>query len=548
MKYCASCGKELNIQAKFCTGCGQKCTEIQGKDVWHIPLPQTPPQHEGVQVGKNLNSEINTPTKEIIQSKDQDIHGFRMKPISETSTGHNLEMKKTISKGKIVLFTILAVVLIVAIAIAVLVFRWYTSTEQRILRALDVQDYDAVAEIMEEDEFTNESEEVVDHLRERIAKIKAGYENGTIDYATAKKELETIGKLNIDGISSELSGVRGYIDQLYKSRINFSNAESFYATGDYREAIAYYRLVIEDDENYMVATEKYLDSVNKYREEILTKAAKYADTELYSDAIALLTDALNTIPNDARITEQIRIYDKNNIEKLKEDALEIAANYAKNGDYLSAFKALTYIRESQAADAELVSAYNKYCEQYASQIISVVDEKVSQKDFDGAISALNVALKNLPGNEVLLSKQEEVKAMQPIPITTLLTVNASEWEEWNEGVPSDPFGNDYSVACNYVCIGKKNGERRNTYVEYRLYGKYETITGTIAPHNSCDNGPVAYLQIYADDELVYTSPDIDRKTDAIPFSVNISGADYIKIVVRTYYGAVVILSDIRLWP
>ena len=40
------------------------------------------------------------------------------------------------------------------------------------------------------------------------------------------------------------------------------------------------------------------------------------------------------------------------------------------------------------------------------------------------------------------------------------------------------------------------------------------------------------MKIYADDKLVYTSPAIGRKTDLVNFNADISGADYIKIVVK----------------
>lgn len=56
--------------------------------------------------------------------------------------------------------------------------------------------------------------------------------------------------------------------------------------------------------------------------------------------------------------------------------------------------------------------------------------------------------------------------------------------------------------------------------------------------------------------LVYTSPTIGRKTDLIDFSVDISGADYIKIVVDvdneesfwsdTYINCM-LLMDCQLW-
>lgn len=549
MKYCTSCGKELNDRAKFCTGCGKAWTDTLAEDVQQIPLPKKPLQQEKPPVTEIPNHEEIPPAKEVIREETpQDVPNSQTEPMPEDNSADNsADKKKSLPKGKIVLYSVLAVSLVIAIVAAVLVLRWYTSTEQQILRALDAGDYDSVVVIMEEDTSANESKALADQLKERIANIKTGFEDGSIEYASAKMELDTIKKLNVDGVSSELSAVRTCVDQLNESRTNFSAAESFYTTGDYAEAITNYRLVIEDDENYTIAVEKLADAVNKYREEMLTKAMEYADAELYTDAIALLNEALKTVPNDTKITEQIRIYEKDNSKKLKADALETAADYAKNGDYLNAFLFLTSVMKSQAFDAELVSAYNKYCDQYVAQIISEVDVKVSEKDFDGAISLLNTALRELPKNEKLGEKLDMVEAKAPVSITSLKEINSDIWGKWNEGTASDPFGNDYTRACNYVHI--KRWDQRTSYIEYRLYGKYNTLTGTIAPHADTDEEKVSCLQVYVDDELVYTSPEIGRKTDAVTFSVDITGAEYIKIVIqRESWSCSVILSDVQLWP
>ena len=53
----------------------------------------------------------------------------------------------------------------------------------------------------------------------------------------------------------------------------------------------------------------------------------------------------------------------------------------------------------------------------------------------------------------------------------------------------------------------------------------------MAPHHDIGEEGDAQVKIYADDELVYTSPYIYRKSDVSGFTVDISGAEYIKIVV-----------------
>lgn len=549
MKYCTSCGKKLGDHAKFCTGCGAKCTVDIEDNIRSVQVSrELPKKKELPDIEPARHEEI--PANDVTSEREAKQENPFPRVESEQQSKHvapPVKKKKPISKGKIILFCIIGVVLAVGIAATVLIFRWYNSAEQQILRAFDAGDYDSAVIIMEENSSAKKSKEVINQLKERIANIQDGFVNSTIEYSSAMMELDTIKKLKVKGVSAELDAVRSYIDDLNESRTNFATAESFYTTGDYAEAIANYRLVIEDDSNYTAAVEKLADAVNKYQEAILEKANEYAVAELYTDAVALLNEALEIIPNDTKITEQIRIYEKDNDEKLKADALKSAAAYANNGDYLNAFKSLIDTMNSQATDAELVSAYNSYCDAYIAQVVADANAKIEGKDFDGALAVLNAAQKNLPDNESIGKLISEAKAKRPISITSLKPVVVDNWGEWNTADAKDTFGNDYSTACNYMKL-TCNWVAYNHNAEYRLYEKYSTLTGAIVPHSDSDKDRISYLQIYVDDVLVYTSDDINRKTDPINFSIDVSGADYVKINVYTEYYASVILYNVQLWP
>lgn len=552
MKYCTSCGKELRDHTKFCTGCGTKCTVVDVEEnIQPVQVSRELPKKEELpNVAPVCNEE--TPANDVYSEREANQENLIHRVESEQKSEHVIhpkKKKKPIPKGKIVLFSIIGVVLAVGITVAVLLFRWYNSAEQKILRAFDAGDYDSAVILMEEDSSASKSKEVINQLKERIANIQAGFVNSTIEYSSAMMELDTIKKLKVNGVSDELDAARSYIDGLNSSRTNFATAESFFATGDYAEAITNYRLVIEDDANYVAAVEKLTDAVNKYRDAILEKANEYATAKLYTDAIALLNEALKTIPNDTKITEQIRIYEKDNLEKLKSDALQTASNYAMNGDYLNAFKSLTDTMNSQATDAELVSAYNSYYDAYVAQVKAEANTKMEEKDFDGALAGLNVALKNLHGNASIEQLISEVKAKRPISITSLEPVVEDSWGKWNTADAKDTFGNDYSTACNYMKLSSSSYlDSNDHYAEYRLYEKYSILTGTIVPHANSDKNSISYLQIYVDDVLVYTSDDINRKTDPINFSIDVSDADYVKINVYTQRWAAVILYNVQLWP
>ena len=179
-----------------------------------------------------------------------------------------------------------------------------------------------------------------------------------------------------------------------------------------------------------------------------------------------------------------------------------------------------------------------------TDIISKSDKLIGERNYSEAISLLNDALKTVPENESLKSKLASVEDSKPVPLSDAVMVNHDGWE-WNDGAPIDTFGNDYSEASNYV-IPYYNG-----YGEFRIYKKYKTLSGYIAPFEKKYEESEWYVQIYVDDKLAYTSKNITRKTDKFSFNVNVANAEYVKIVIHRdkyflYENEGIILSNMML--
>ena len=532
MKYCGTCGREISDDSKFCIACGAQYIDRQIDVTQKTSGKYESEQLSNMRIGNDILKEV---------SLDAGSNSGKRKD----------KKKKHKRKKKIIRILLFILSMIVVLTIGIFVLRWYTSVEQRALRAIDKGEYEEVLAIIEDDKEVQEYEKLAVKLEERVVNIQSDFRDGKIEYTLARKELDTIREMDIKEISVTLQEVSDYVENLNLSRINFATAESFYNTEDYVEAIHYYQTVIEDDTvNYETAKIRMEDSYNKYREVMLKKASEYADKELYGEALSVLAEALSVIPDDTKIVEQVRLYERDYILKQKEDVLKEAAVYAEQENYLAAINQISGVMKDQISDADLVSAYNKYCEQYVEQIITEVDEKVSNQDFDGALIVLKEAKKVLPDNEILRNKESEIEGQKPISITSLVPINTTMWQEWNSGAPMDPFGNDYSSACNYIII--KNipysyGDDEQ-YLEYRLYGNYATLSGVIAPYTDIEDGTKGYVQVLCDDKLVYTSQNIERKTDALDFSVNVSGVEYVKILAYADTGASLILSNVQLWP
>lgn len=345
MKFCAFCGSEIEDGASYCPQCGAVCQDA---------APQYSPQSFEPPYGGAAYS--SAPVQQVYAAPNPEKKKKQKQP----------KQPKPHRKGKVIAIVVLVLVLALAATMGVLYLRWYTSPEQRILRALDGEDYEAVSDIMQEEAFDGTSEAMVKRLTQRIADLKTHYSEDTVSYEVAKMELETLRELDISEIEDDLEEVEKFVEKINTSRTNFATAESFFKTEDYVEAITNYKLVDEDDANYSLAVEQLDKAAELYRAQVLEKAEEYASQELYSSAIAALQSGLKTIPEDSKLQEQIRLYEKAANNLTRENAMKTAEKYAKDGDYLQAFQSLAESMKTLSNDAELEALYDNYCEAYIS--------------------------------------------------------------------------------------------------------------------------------------------------------------------------------------
>ncbi len=439
--------------------------------------------------------------------------------------------KKKMSKAKKTLIVILVFLILGAAGTGAIMLSHYFSSEQKIVRALEKKDYDGALAVYNENYDDDAGKALINTLETRLNQIKDQYYNNEIEYEVANMEVSTIEKMNIADIADTLSSVKDDLAAMNASRTAFNTAQTMFEKADYPGAIENYKKVIEEDSNYETAKSQLSAAVENYRKTELEAAAAFVKDGSYAKAIAELENALKILPDDASLTEQITVYQSENSAHLKEDAIKTAAEYAEKEDYESAIGAIRSAMKDNDADAELTVLMKEYSEKYVAAVTAKVDELTAARNYGEAIAALEAALKVLPDNTALKEKLDTVKANQPALLSSLTPINGG-WE-WNEGTPTDPFENTYTNAVNYVIFsGNANSAGKEYYAEYRLYGKYKSISGELVPHTDIPEMGTSQISVYADDKLVYTSSAIGRKTDLIPFTADIAGADYVKIVVN----------------
>ncbi len=96
-----------------------------------------------------------------------------------------------------------------------------------------------------------------------------------------------------------------------------------------------------------------------------------------------------------------------------------------------------------------------------------------------------------------------------------------------EGTVYDRWENTYTKVVGLGALSYKK-----TYIEYCLNGAYKNLSGTIVRGKGIEDDDIVWMEIVADDVVVYTSPKMDYKSRPISFEVSLQNARYLEI--RTY--------------
>ena len=150
------------------------------------------------------------------------------------------------------------------------------------------------------------------------------------------------------------------------------------------------------------------------------------------------------------------------------------------------------------------------------------------------------------------NKKEYYASLAPVNLSEMETFSQNRWDT-PVGFAKDHLGNEFN-NCFVFSISRSELINASS-AEYYVNDKYVSITGTLAASDEQAVDEIGRVDIYADDELVYTSQNITAKTDPFDFNVDITGKKYIVIKVwaleneNSFGNSVnvdVILADVKL--
>lgn len=422
--------------------------------------------------------------------------------------------------------------------------------------------------------------------RNRIDGIVAEYNEDLIDSEEAIAEIRAVNCYDRQDLLSYSAEALNTIDSLSVSKQAYADAVEYMQSESYENAIIALGLVSESDYNYQNAQEmlkeaqqKYLDSVLSLADlyisnndfalamDLCEKAKELVDSEELDTKIAdaeeakkehiasLETEAQACMDNsdyDGAIDIYEYLYDLTGYESYKVDIesaeyllvqsqseeLESQAQSAlDSGDYLTAINTYEDLYDL-TGESSYKDSLDAVSDTWSSQAIASAEEQLSQGNYDAAIACLSDAKAGIPDNSAIVAEEDRINSLRPVGIDKLLLFD-SGYEAWtpkDNNTFTDNVGTTYNVP---VYVDNPWGYDDSWWC-YKLDGEYSTFTAQVVlPDYDYNCNSKVYLQVYADDELIYTSDAVTAQSLPQDVNLDISGATTIKLQVTggSYYNS-----------
>lgn len=332
----------------------------------------------------------------------------------------------------------------------------------------------------------------------------------------------------------------------YKIASIISEADALAAQEDYQGAIGKVQAGLKTYPDAVELQDKeaaYTASLNaQIKENNLEEADTLASAGDYLAAMELIKNAQEAQPDDEDYKDTLLAYTSAYVS----DAIESADSLADDGEYIAALNVVEEATQVVGENAELSAKAEAYENAYVADITENVNALLAANDIDGAKAIAQSAKNALPDNQAIQSLADGLNQYRVVPLSSLTPTNGSF--TWNDGTAADPFENDYSALQNFVILHSRYScSDPITYtVEYQISKNYDTLNFTVVPYSDFGQNGWSYIRVYGDGELRYTTDKITQKTQPTTVSVDISDAEYIKIVIYLSNHSCTMLTDVTL--
>lgn len=458
---CKHCGFEIKENEKFCTNCGKAISQMENE----YPSADN----------NEKDSETNDLNETGAVEFDEKVQKNSDESLIDTS---NNPMKKVLISSSLAISFVFILVLIISM------FAVNSSTNKMEKALLSQQAYQVnslyneaygnSSKIEKYDKCISEFlDKVINDINSKVYRTSDLDENG---YTVVFRDLQSDwGNLIYTENEDEniYSSISAYNQSKWEELIALINSRAAYCAGvclldtnhDPESAIDSFLKVLQTDNCYNSAMDSISACVDMYVEQTMVEIDELIKGEEISAAISKL-ESINTYLSDKGIET----------DDVKKKLDETLAEYSK-----------------------------AYCDK--------AEACFKEKDIDGAIGNIEVALEMQPDNADYKAKYDTYQQYLPYYLyledNIITTENfATDWRYFN----THSVANDNSEMSHAIVFGHDQFTNTNIYnVQYNLAGKYDTVSGKIfIPQTYKSNVQTAYFEAYGDGKLLYTSPKIEK--------------------------------------
>ncbi len=495
--FCTKCGAQLQENQKFCHVCGQVISDTN--------FYENASMYSQSQEVYTENENYNHPIEENYGGAPQIPVP---KPIYQPPVA-----KKPLTKRKIAIIIIVSVLAVALLAGAITLVA--TTERRRMNRALKTQSWVEVTSAY--------SIAASRGKEEQACKAIIAYVNKATD------KINSDFTVDIDTIKSE-SDVDTAMTNFLKK-----NWGDLFTYNDYSITYLYCTILNEDAQTVFEALEKMISSKeNFYKAEFCMKHAEERGD--YRDAMQLY---MQVSPDDevySKAVENVKTASKAYIDAL----MKIVDEYMAKEDFSAAIKLLErelHTDSGNELSAEIKEAINSAKQASADKYVQRAAEAFKQGNIDEAVGCMEAVLSLFPENGAYKAKLEEYKMYKPFPLyvkKNMIKYEADEkfycFPKWDV---TQTANNNEEMPHSIAWFNNGTDITARGMLTYHINGNYDTLRGTLyLEDHSRDTEENAYIEIYGDGKLLYTSSKMASGIEPIEITCSVKNVQTLMVVLH----------------
>lgn len=233
------------------------------------------------------------------------------------------------------------------------------------------------------------------------------------------------------------------------------------------------------------------------------------------------------------------------------DTLTQVEAYVADGDINGGLEVLntakSYLDECGVNSDEISQKINETLVTYADSYAQKAEACFNEKDVNGAIGNMEVAMELQPDNADYKTKYDTYQQYLPFNLYDEDNVIAVEdidasWAHFD----THATANDNTEMLHVISVGHDSYETTNVYnIQYNLAGKYGTVNGKMFIADTYKNTvQTSYFEAYGDGKLLYTSPKMEKGVLPQDVSFDVTGVQKLELKFYTRTDSTIWSSEV----